>query len=439
MKRNYIAYGAIFLMIVSLVSCFEEDEKYATKTLAAGDIIFSVPDAALTAPSAGQPQLTQPDINIVGGRFAISDDLKMTIGLSEGFSNLKVEAVNTSTGKRTEKKTFSGVSGSVDFTYPVNTLAVDNAAPTVGGTVILLFTASNADNSDNVQRAFTVSVVDPFALTSANSKDAANPTTAYADSTISLYYRTLPSTSLANVTKVEFFAKRGTKGTESLVASKDFATIVTPDSEKFTFKMPSEIPGQDLAKLDTMFLRFRATFATGKTVTKNATVRFISVPLSKTTSGVVLYNPAVTGSNSTKVSYDFGKLAYNKTTSPADPDAAKDILLTVSGSDIGITSGVGNATLFVKVDPAMATALYALPVTNPISYQHIRNAYEGAVAADASAAKSTFANVYSNDVYIAKIDGGKGSAQYVIFKVTAVNLTPGTDNTDNIVIEIKSK
>jgi len=438
MKRNYISYGAMLLMIASLVSCFEEDEKYATKTLADGDIIFSVPDAALTAPGAGQPQLTQPDLNIVAGRFAISDDLKITIGLSEGFSNVKVEAVATGTGKRTEKKSFSGVSGSVDFIYPIKTLGVDNVKPALASSVILLVTASNADNSESVQRAFTVNVVDPFSLSSTTSTDV-NPTTAYSDSIISLYYRTLPSTSLANVTKVEMFAKVGDKGAETLAASKDYATLVTPAREKFTYKMPSETPGQDLAKWDKVNFRFVATFATGEKVEKNTSVQLINIPLSKTTS-VTLYNPSAPTPNDTKVAYDFSKLAYNKV---ADADAIKDIKLVVMDvvpadpalpySTIGFTAGEGNATTFVKLDAATIKALNELPVTNPVSYQHIRNAYEAGTSKVTS-----FDVVYANDVYVAKIDGGKGSAQYVLFKVTAVNMT-GSDNADNIVIEIKSK
>jgi hypothetical protein len=429
MKKRNIAYASIILVSSLIASCMEEDEKYAQKIEAAGDITFAIPAGALTAPPAGQEQVTQPSLNIVAGRFATTDDVKMTIGLTEGFSNLSVKAIATSTGKTTDKGSFSGVNGSVDFTYPVSTLDVDNKAPAAGGSVTLLFTASNADNSLTTTRAFTVNVVDPFALSSTTATDV-NPTTAYADSTISIFYRTLPSTSLENVTKVEMFAKRGVRGEESLVSSKDYATRVTPAREKFTFQMPSEIPGQNLSKLDTMFFRVRATFATGKTSTKNTTVRFISVPLSKVTTGVAVYNPAVTGANNTKIAYDFSKLAYTKTTDPADAESVKDLIVTVTGSDIGFTAGVGNTTTYVKV----AASLYAPAATAaPLSYQSIRNAFA------AGTAVTTVASAYVNDVFVAKIDGGKGSAEYVIFKVTAVNLTPPEDNADNMVIEIKSK
>ncbi|HEY5823624.1 MAG TPA: hypothetical protein VIT44_04620, partial [Cyclobacteriaceae bacterium] len=148
------------------------------------------------------------------------------------------------------------------------------------------------------------------------------------------------------------------------------------------------------------------------------------------TTGVAIYNPAVTGANNTKIAYDFSKLAFTKTTAPVDPESVKDLIVTVTGSDMGFTAGVGNTTTYVKV----AAALYAPAATAaPLSYQSIRNAFA------AGTPSATIASAYANDVFVAKIDGGKGSAEYVIFKVTAVNLTPPADNTDNLVIEIKSK
>src|SRR6478752_4395111 len=110
-KRTLKIYALIFSLALLSTSCFKEDEKLATKQAASGDIIFSVPDAALPAATTG-PQVTQPDLNVVTGRFAITDDLKLTIGTSSGLTNLKIATISTSSGASTPKASFSGVTGS---------------------------------------------------------------------------------------------------------------------------------------------------------------------------------------------------------------------------------------------------------------------------------------------------------------------------------------
>jgi hypothetical protein len=420
--KKLLIYTLVLSISLLNSSCFKEDEKLATKQAPAGDIIFKIPDAALPS-SAGQPQLTQPDVNVVTGRFAITDDLSLTIGASSGLTNLSIAAVNTNTGASTNKATFSGVSGSTDWTYPVNTLDVGDKAPATGSTVSLFVTAANSDNTKTATRVFSVNVLDPFTITTP-------PATAFPDSTIVLTYTVPAATTLANATQVDIYSKRGKKGTETKYKSKTYSKTSLTDTMRF--KMPPEKPGQglDITKLDTVFFRYVATFATGRTVTKTGSTRFANVPLSKTTTALSLYNPAVTGTNASKTAYDFSKAAYNKT---ADGDALKDLKLTVSGSNIGFTAGAGNGTQFVKSDNTLYTS------STLLSYQGIRDAFAAGVIVT-----PPVTNVYAGDVYIAKIDGvgvKLESSLYIIFKVTAVNLAPppNTGNTDNIVFDCKSK
>jgi hypothetical protein len=414
MKNIFIKYSLLILLAVATVSCMEEDEKYATLTEAPGSILVSIPENALPAPPSGQPQVAQPNINVIGGRFATTDDLAMTITLPEGFSNLTISTVVTGTGLREQKASFTGVNGSVDWVYPVNTLNVGNLAPAAGSSVTLQLTATNDNTSEVTSKMFAVTVLDPLTLA------ATNPATAYADSTITLTFNVPAATTVANVTKVDLLAKRGVKGVESVVSTKTYGDVRSIVDGKFTYVMPPENPS---GALDTIFYRVRATYATGRTVAKSGTVRFINVPLAVTTAGVTVYNSAVTGTNAARVGYDFGKLAY---VAAAGTEATKDIKLLVAGLDVGITTGTGNATRFLKVASTDYTTA---------SFQSVRKLFTAAAAVPVTAVT----NVFVGDVYAVEIDGGTKSSKYGIFRVTAVNLTPATDNSDFITIEVKTK
>jgi len=389
----------------------EEDEKFATKQASDGDIIVAVPDAALTAPPVGQAQLTQPDLNIVAGRFATTDNVDLSITLARGITNLKINALTTTTTYGSEEKaSFTGVSDPISWSYPVNTLLIGNKAPAAGTSVTLELVGSNDDNSKTVRRVFTINVVDPLTL------PTTNPATAFGDSTILIAYTVPASTTIAPVSKVDLYAKRGVKGTESLVTTNTYGDK-TSVSDKFSYKMPSDNPGG--TPLDTIFYRVVATYQTGRTVSKSATVRFANVPMATTTSSIVLYNPAVTGANASKIAYDFGTLKYGTT------DATTDIKLVVAGLDIGFTAG-GNTTRFVKV----ASSTYTSP-----TYQALKKAFLAGTPVTAAT------DVFIGDTYIVEIDGNDPakSNRYGIFQVAAVTLTPATDNTDNITINFKSK
>jgi hypothetical protein len=421
MKKKQLLYFSTLLISVSIFLSCKKDEVFAKKTAAVGDILFSVPEGALAAPPAGQPQLVQPDLNVASGRYAVTDDLKMTIALSGGLTELTVKALNTANGATTPKVTFTGVNGSVDWTYPINTVDLGNAAPKLGtNSVILQFTASNADNSKVATRIFGVTVLDPFLLSSADPKAPANPTTANGDSTITIAYSVPVSTTLANATNVDVFVKRGKNGAESPLGSKTYSALTLNDNVKT--KMPADNPS---GVLDTMYYRFVATFATGKTVTKSSTVRFANVPLTKSKTGIVLYNPLVTGTNSAQISYDFGKADFNKS---ADGDALKDILVTASNADIGFTVGAGNTTRFVKVTTG---SLFTSP-----TFQTLKKAFL------AGSPITSVTNAFVGDIYIIEIDGNVGnpaSTRYGVMKVTGVLATAASDNTDNITFDFKSK
>jgi hypothetical protein len=415
MKKNFLIYNLLLLAVFICSSCLEEDEKYAKKTESAGNIVIAIPDAALAAPPIGQPQLVQPDLNVVAGRFSITDDLMMSVTLSPVFSNLKINTLVTSNGARQEKASFSGTNGAVEWTYPVNTLAINNKAPDVGTSVVLELVASNDDNTKTSTRVFSVNVLDPLTLATAN------PTTAYGDSTISLSYSIPAFTSLATVSKVELFAKRGRKGTESLASTKTYGDK-TSLTDKFSYKMPSDNPS---GALDTIFFSVKATFGTGRSVTKTTTVRFINVPLATTTASIALYNPAVAGANLAKTGYDFGKRAYVK--AGVDAEKETDLKLVITGLTMGFTAGTGNTTRFLKTTTANYTSA---------AYQPLKKLFTAP-----GAAIVTTANLFVGDVYIVEIDGvsATSSARYGVFQITNVTLTPDTDNADFITIDFKSK
>jgi hypothetical protein len=414
MKNRILIYSTVFSLLTLLSSCFDEDEKYAKETKAAGDIVISIPDKAIAAPPAGQPALAQPNINLLSGRFAITDNISMTVGLSEGLTNLQINTL-ASTGVKQEKASFTGVSGSVDWTYPVSTLGINNATPVVGTAIVLELVASNDDRSKEVKRVFTINVLDPFTLA------ATNPVTAFADS-VAVFNFTVPaSTTLANVTKVELLVKRGKNGTESIARTKTYAATSAADTIHF------RMPGENTAQLDTLFLRFRATFETGKTVIKSTSIRFINIPLGVTTPAVAnslaIFNPAVTTGDTTRAGYDFGKKVH---VPKSLPGTTKDILLVVDGLNIGFKAGEGNTTRFLKT----TSVAYNAP-----TWQSLRNAFTAAGVTPVT----SVANVFVNDYYIVEIDGATGSSKYAIFKVNAINLTPESNTADNVVFEFKSR
>jgi len=412
-KKQFIYIG--FLGLAAVFASCKKDEIFATKQTAAGDIIFSVPDAALT--SAGiQPQLTQPDINIAAGRFATTDDVKVTVGLTGGLTELTVTALSTATGATATKATFTGVSGQVDFIANATTLGVTSAAPAAGSANVLQFTATSADKTKSAVRLFTVNLVDPFVLT------ATNPTTANGDSTITLAFSVPASTTLANLTKVEYFAKRGKNNAETSLGSKTFSATTAADNFK------PKMPANPTAATDTMYYRFVATYATGKTVTKSTTVRFVPVSLGRSVTGATIINPAATGADTTRVGYSFAFGAPKQTRKVADPDAKDDLVLVVSGnSDIGFMSGAGNGSRFVKT----TTANFTTPTYEAISAAFLAGTPTTSVAA-----------VFVGDVYIVEISRNTGkpaSAKYGIFRVTAINATPAADTKDLVTFDFKYK
>jgi hypothetical protein len=423
MKKKQPIYSSYLIIIMAAVlfAACEKEDAFAKKIPSSGDILFAVPEGALAAPPAGQPQLVQPDLNVAAARYAITDDLKMTISLSGGLTELTVKALNTTTGATTPKSTFTGVNGSVDWTFPMNKIGLNDAAPAFGAnSVILQFTASNADNSKVATRVFGVTVLDPFLLSSTDPKDPANPTTANGDSTVILSYSVPAATSLATVTGVDVFVKRGKNASETLLNSKTFTTLAIND--KINTKMPADNPS---GALDTMFYRFVATFATGRTVTKNTTVRFANIALTKSKTGIVLYNPLVTGRDTTNRSYDFGKNDFNKW---PDGNKLKDIVLTASNADIGFTIGAGNTTRFVKTSTA---SLFTSP-----TYQTLKKAFEG------GSPVTSVTTVYPGDIFIVEIDGNTGkpaSILYGVMRITSVVATSPSDNRDNITFDFKSK
>jgi len=154
----------IFIMLVfsiSLASCFQMDEKLASKQAPDGDILFQVPTSALPAVPTGQPQLAQPSYYLVGANFSkAAGNLDITVTVPSKFTTITINIVNASTGVRDQKAILTGVSGTVEWnTYPVNTLGFGNTAPATNSTVVLEFIASNDSGSISTMRVFSVKVL----------------------------------------------------------------------------------------------------------------------------------------------------------------------------------------------------------------------------------------------------------------------------------------
>jgi hypothetical protein len=151
MKSKYLIYMLFATLVGSATSCLEEDEKFAKLQPAPGNIIFVLPDESLAVPPANQPVIVQPSLDVVAGRFPKAGNLAMTIQLPAGYTELTINIVTTA-GVRQNKATFSGISGSVDYTAPMNKAALNNGALTTSA--VYEFVASGS--AGTVTRMFTV-------------------------------------------------------------------------------------------------------------------------------------------------------------------------------------------------------------------------------------------------------------------------------------------
>ena len=160
MKRYYfILFLSAFALFFS--SC-EKDEKFATKKLSDGTILFSVDPKALTGGSL--VGVVQPSFDITSARFSkanaasqnfFAGNAVINVTLSPELSSLTVNLVVTATGVREVKGTFSGGV----WTAPLNTLGLGGTNPANNSSLVLEFVATNADGSKRTARMFTVTVL----------------------------------------------------------------------------------------------------------------------------------------------------------------------------------------------------------------------------------------------------------------------------------------
>jgi len=157
--RTLLIYAVILSISLSSSSCFKVDEKLATKQAPAGDILFSVPDAALPAAPTGQPQLVQPTYYLAGANFSKAGNVDITVAMPSQFTTVTINLVNTTTGAREQKAVLTGISETVEWnTYPVSTLGPGNSNPAAKSVLSLEFIGSNNDGSLSTTRVFTVTV-----------------------------------------------------------------------------------------------------------------------------------------------------------------------------------------------------------------------------------------------------------------------------------------
>jgi hypothetical protein len=154
MKNNLLIYNLLLLAVFVCSSCLEEDEKYAKKTEAPGTILFVVPDEATIVPPVNQPRIVQPSLDVVSGRFKKAENLIMTIQLPSGLTDLTINVLTTA-GARQTKATFTNISGSVDFTAPMNKLNINDTAITTSAVLEFIATGS----AGSITRVFTVTAI----------------------------------------------------------------------------------------------------------------------------------------------------------------------------------------------------------------------------------------------------------------------------------------
>jgi hypothetical protein len=178
MKTKILTYGIFLLALVAMISC-KKDERYAPKTLSAGQIQFQVADAVLTGTAVAG--VVQPSMDVITAKFSkntptvsggpnpnyVGGNIVITANLSSNLTNLTINilatanvttsGVTTTVIQRETKASFTGISGSQTWTQSIAALTF-NGVPvttTAGGTTYNLeFVASNADGTIVTTRLF---------------------------------------------------------------------------------------------------------------------------------------------------------------------------------------------------------------------------------------------------------------------------------------------
>jgi hypothetical protein len=182
MKKKLFTYCLFVFALAAMISC-KKDERYAPKTLSAGQIQFQVTDPVLTGTVL--VGVVQPSMDVVAAKFSkntptivvngkvvanpnyVGGNIVITANLSSNLTNLTINilttvnvttsGVTTTVIQRETKASFTGISGSQTWTQSIAALTFNGVPVTTsaGGTTYNLeFVGSNADGTVVTTRLF---------------------------------------------------------------------------------------------------------------------------------------------------------------------------------------------------------------------------------------------------------------------------------------------
>jgi uncharacterized membrane protein YkgB len=162
MKSKYSLIALVLcLTLVAAFSC-KEDERYATKQVAASQMQFQVADPLLTGSAFFG--VVQPSYDVTGARFSKTStspnyaggNVVVTVNASSNVTGIVVNVL-AANGTREQRAALTG-SGTFTFTYPIATLGLGNTTPANNAIVMLEFIATGSDGSTTV-RVFAATVI----------------------------------------------------------------------------------------------------------------------------------------------------------------------------------------------------------------------------------------------------------------------------------------
>jgi hypothetical protein len=166
MKNKIVTIIITVAVSLGLTSCMDKTDNFAPKLGPVGDILFAVDPSALPAALS---TMEQPSFNVgaitstasSAVRFSKTGNAVVTVSVSNSkLTNLTVNYIAANSAANgggvisQTRSTLTFSDGSVQWTYPMNTLGLNNAPVTT--TVVLQFVASNDDGSLSTSRMLQI-------------------------------------------------------------------------------------------------------------------------------------------------------------------------------------------------------------------------------------------------------------------------------------------
>lgn len=166
MKNKIVTIIITAAVALGASSCMDKADNFAPKLAPVGDILFTVDPSALPAALA---TMDNPSYNVgaitstasTAVRFSKTGNAVVTVSVSNSkLNNLTVNTIAANSAasgggiNSQTRSTLTFTDGSVQWTYPMNTLGINNAPVTTS--VVLQFVASNDDGSLTVSRMLQI-------------------------------------------------------------------------------------------------------------------------------------------------------------------------------------------------------------------------------------------------------------------------------------------